>query len=51
VEMWTRAFYARVQGRGAAGISTGSSFLDSIQLIGRAATTMNHADIRGLGTA
>jgi hypothetical protein len=27
VEMWTRAFLARVQGREAAGISTGSWFV------------------------
>jgi len=48
--MWTRAFCARVQGREAAGISTGSETL--IQSSDRPrTTTMNHSDIRGLATA
>jgi len=33
-EMWARAFVARVQGREAAGISTGLSFFGSGHLIG-----------------
>jgi hypothetical protein len=49
--MWARAFGARVQGREAAVISTGSFSVESGHLIGRAATTMNHSDIRGLATA
>ena len=48
--MWARALCARVQGREAAGISTGPETL--IQSSDRPkTTTMNHSDIRGLATA
>ncbi len=45
--MWARAFCARVQGRSAADISTGSEPLIRSSDRPRT-TTMNHSDIRGL---